>query len=86
LDRAGLGFLMVVDADGRLMVTSQLTRNQARNLEDAREKVRALVAAALREPRRRKKSRPPAAAKERRLEAKKHRAALKRERTRPERW
>ncbi len=75
-----------VDADGRLMVTSQLTRNQARNLEDTREKVRALVAAALREPRRRKKSRPPAAAKERRLEAKKHRAALKRERTRPERW
>ncbi len=75
-----------VDADGRLMVTSQLTRNQARNLEDAREKVRALVAAALREPRRRKKSRPPAAAKEQRLEAKKHRAVLKRERTRPERW
>ena len=75
-----------VDADGRLMVTSQLTRNQARNLEDAREKVRALVAAALREPRRRKKSRPPAGAKERRLEAKKHRAALKRERARPERW
>jgi ribosome-associated protein len=68
------------------MVTSQLTRNQARNLEDAREKVRALIAAALREPRRRKKSRPPAAAKERRLEAKKHRAALKWERTRPERW
>jgi len=75
-----------VDADGRLMVTSQLTRNQARNLDDAREKVRALVGAALREPRRRKKSRPPAVAKERRLEAKKHRAALKRERARPERW
>lgn len=35
------------DAEGRLVVTSQATRNQARNLEDAREKVRALVAAAL---------------------------------------
>ena len=49
-----------LDAEGRLMVTSQLTRNQARNVEDAREKVKRLVAAALREPRRRKKSRPPA--------------------------
>ena len=86
--RARLGALCRhrVDADGRLMVTSQLTRNQARNLDDAREKVRALVGAALREPRRRKKSRPPAGAKERRLEAKKHRAALKRERAQPERW
>jgi ribosome-associated protein len=73
-----------LDADGRLMVTSQATRTQARNLEDAREKVRALVAAALREPRSRRKSRPPAAARERRLEAKKHRGSLKRERARPE--
>src|SRR6058998_3407408 len=32
-----------LDADGRLVVTSQLTRNQARNLEDARDKVRALI-------------------------------------------
>jgi len=73
-----------LDADGRLLVTSQATRTQARNLEDAREKVRALVAAALREPRARRKSRPPAGARERRLEAKKHRGALKRERARPE--
>lgn len=75
-----------LDADGRLMVTSQRTRNQARNLEDARAKVRALVLAALREPRRRKPSRPPAGAAERRLEEKKRRAALKRERGRPEAW
>lgn len=75
-----------IGADGRLVVTSQLTRNQAQNLEDARAKVRALVAAALREPRRRKPSRPPAAARERRLEAKKRRAALKRARGRPEPW
>ncbi len=75
-----------VDADGRLMVTSQRTRNQAQNLEDARAKVQALVAAALREPRRRKRSRPPAAATERRLEAKKRRGVRKRERARPERW
>ena len=73
-----------LDADGRLMITSQATRNQARNLEDAREKVRALVAAALREPRSRRPSRPSAGAREQRLEAKKHRGALKRERARPE--
>ena len=71
-----------LDADGRLMITSQVTRNQARNLEDARERVRALVAQALREPRPRKASRPSAGAREQRLDAKKRRGALKRERTR----
>ena len=84
--RARLGALSRgrLDADGRLMVTSQATRTQARNLEDAREKVRTLIAAALREPRRRRKSRPPAGATERRLEVKKHRGALKRGRARLE--
>ena len=48
-----------LDADGRLMVSSQVTRNQARNLEDARERVRALVTAALREPRTRTPSARP---------------------------
>ena len=72
-----------LDAEGRLRVTSRATRDQARNLEDARDKVRALVAAALVEPRRRRKTRPPAAARERRIEAKKRRAALKRRRARP---
>ena len=36
-----------LDAYGRLVVTSQATRTQARNLEDARVKVAALVRAAL---------------------------------------
>ena len=71
-----------LDADGRLMIASQATRNQARNLEDARERVRALIAAALREPRPRKASGPPARSRERRLDAKKRRGALKRERAR----
>src|SRR5499426_3224436 len=65
-----------LDADGRLMVSSQATRNQARNLEDAR----VLVAAALREPRTRTPSAPSAGARERRIEAKKRRGALKRDR------
>ena len=75
-----------LDAEGRLQITSQVTRDQARNLEDAREKVRALVAAAMREPKRRRPSRPTAAARERRIESKKHRATVKRLRGRPGEW
>jgi ribosome-associated protein len=72
-----------LDATGRLVVTSQATRNQARNLEDARDKVRALVAAALVRPRVRTATRPSAAARERRLVAKRSRSAVKRLRARP---
>ena len=75
-----------LDAEGRLQVTSQSTRDQARNLEDAREKVRALVAAALREPKRRRPSRPTRAARERRIETKKRRGTTKRLRGRPGDW
>ena len=71
------------DADGRLVVTSQATRNQARNLEDARDKVRALVAAALVAPRPRTATKPHAAARERRLVDKRSRGGIKRLRGRP---
>jgi ribosome-associated protein len=72
-----------LDAEGRFVVTSQVTRNQARNLEDARDKVRDLVAAALVKPRARRPSRPTAASRERRLTVKKQRASVKRLRGRP---
>ena len=72
-----------LDADGRLVVTSQLTRNQARNLEDAREKVRALIAAALVRPRRRTATRPTASSREQRLDAKRARSHVKGPRARP---
>jgi ribosome-associated protein len=72
-----------LDADGRLSVTSQATRNQARNLEDARDKVRALVAAALVRPKSRTATRPSTAARERRLVAKRSRSGVKRLRGRP---
>ena len=75
-----------LDAEGRLQITSQATRDQTRNLEDAREKVRALVAAALREPKRRRPSSPTAGARERRIESKKRRSATKRLRGRPGDW
>jgi ribosome-associated protein len=71
------------DADGRLVITSQASRNQARNVEDARDKVRRLVAAALVRPRVRVATRAPAGAGERRLDVKRYRATLKRSRTRP---
>jgi len=72
-----------LDADGRLVVTSQLTRNQARNLEDAREKVRALIAAALVRPRRRTATRPTVSSREQRLDTKRARSHVKRLRARP---
>ena len=73
-----------LDASGRLVITSQASRNQARNIEDAREKVRRLVAAALVRPRTRIATRVSAGAEERRLDVKRRRAALKRGRTRPD--
>jgi ribosome-associated protein len=74
-----------LDAEGRLLVTSQATRNQARNADDAREKVAALVRAALVPPRLRRKTRPTAAAKAMRIEAKKRRGTMKRWRATPRR-
>ncbi|HSL52127.1 MAG TPA: alternative ribosome rescue aminoacyl-tRNA hydrolase ArfB [Candidatus Deferrimicrobiaceae bacterium] len=72
-----------LDAEGRLVVVSQATRNQARNLEDARARVADLIRAALVAPRRRVKTRPSAGAKRRRLAGKKRRADVKRLRARP---
>ena len=69
-----------VDRTGRLIVTSQRTRDQHRNLEDAREKVRALVHRALIRPRPRRPTRVTAAAKARRLAEKKRRGTHKRRR------
>ena len=66
-----------LDAEGRLRVTAQESRDQSRNLEAAREKVRALVASALVVPKSRRRTRPSAAAKERRLAGKRRDALLK---------
>ena len=75
-----------LDADGRLVVTSQATRSQADNLEDARAKVRALIAQALVRPKPRRATKPSAASRERRIEGKKRRSAVKRARSRPGSW
>ena len=75
-----------LDAEGRLLVTSQRTRDQHRNLEDAREKVRALVRRALVPPKRRRPTRATAAAKAKRLAGKRQTSEKKRARgaVRPE--
>jgi ribosome-associated protein len=63
-----------------LVVTSQATRDQARNLADARAKLAAIVARALHRPRKRRPTRPTAGSRERRLDAKKRRGRLKADR------
>jgi ribosome-associated protein len=69
-----------MDADGKLVVTSQRTRDQLRNLEDARDKVKKLVERALHEPRPRRLTQPSRAAVDRRLRRKHVRSAVKRAR------
>jgi ribosome-associated protein len=67
-----------LDADGRLQVTSQKTRDQARNLEDAFEKIRALVAAALVPEAPRRPTRPTRASVRARLDEKRRLSQRKR--------
>jgi ribosome-associated protein len=62
-----------LDAEGKLLVVSQLTRDQRRNIDDAREKVRALVARAIERPVPRRKTKPSRASQNRRIEEKKRR-------------
>lgn len=59
-----------LDREGRISITSQVTRDQPRNLEDARSKLAELVRAALVVPKRRKATKPSRGAKERRLKEK----------------
>jgi ribosome-associated protein len=66
-----------LDAQGRLVITSQRTRDQARNLEDARFKLAALVRRAMARPKPRRPSKPTRAAKRRRVEDKRHRSRIK---------
>jgi ribosome-associated protein len=65
------------NADGALIVTSERHRTQALNRADAREKLRALLLAALERPKPRVATRPTAGARRRRLDAKARRAATK---------
>ena len=69
---------------GELLVTSQKTRDQAKNREDAAGKLAEIIRAALSRPKTRKATRTPRAVRERRLQNKKHRADIKRSRRQPD--
>jgi ribosome-associated protein len=66
---------------GVVVITAQRHRTQERNREDARERLFALIRAAAVPPVPRRPTKPTKAARERRIEAKKHRAGIKRERS-----
>ncbi len=67
-------------AGGELIVSSSRTRDQARNLADALAKLRSLLEAAQRIPPPRRETRPTSGSVERRLAAKRRRAAIKADR------
>lgn len=69
-----------LDAEGLWMVISDRTRDQLKNLEDAREKVTEAVRAALVRPIPRRATRPTKGSKERRLDSKKRTAQTKQQR------
>ena len=73
-----------LDADGWILVVSQLTRDQSRNLEDALSKLRQLILVALVRPTPRRTTRPTRASRERRLDEKRKNAERKQGRRGPD--
>ncbi len=74
-----------LDAEGRVLVTSQKTRDQSKNLADAREKLCDLILKALVVPKKRTPTKPTKSSKARRLTAKKKVGAKKAARKSPRR-
>jgi ribosome-associated protein len=72
-----------LDGEGRLRVVASESRSQLRNREAATERLRELIASALAVRKPRKRAKPSRAAKAARLEAKRRRSALKRDRRPP---
>jgi ribosome-associated protein len=72
-----------LDRAGRLILTSQRTRDQHRNLEDARRKLQDWIALALIPEKERVPTRPSVGSRERRLEEKRRRSRRKADRGQP---
>ncbi len=72
-----------LDAEGLWMVISDRTRDQLKNLADARDKVIETIRAALIRPIARRATRPTKGSKERRLDSKKRTSDVKRRRSGP---
>jgi len=71
-----------LDGEGRLFVTSQLTRNQPDNLADARQKLAEILVAVSFEPKKRKKTKPSRAKKAARVANKRANSEKKQSRSR----
>jgi ribosome-associated protein len=69
-----------ISGEGVLRLTCQSTRSQHRNREEAVARLKALLAQALTVPKRRRATRPTRGSVERRLQEKKRRSELKRQR------
>jgi ribosome-associated protein len=72
-----------LDNSGRLRLVSSTSRSQLRNREDVTERLREVVARALEIPRPRRRTKPTRSSKLARMEAKRRRSAVKRERRPP---
>jgi len=68
-------------SEGVLVIQANRFRDQAKNRDDARARLAALIAAAMVAPKRRIATRPTRASKERRIESKKSRSTIKRGRS-----
>jgi len=66
--------------DGTLIVTSTATRDQLKNRDDAMSKLMLIVRSALERPKTRRATKPSRASKRRRVDAKRHRSEIKRNR------
>ena len=73
-------------SEGVLVIDAQRFRTQDRNRQDARERLAALIAAALVVPKKRIATKPSRAAKARRLDAKRGRSEVKRGRSQKNQW
>lgn len=72
-----------ISSEGFLIVTSDGSRSQLKNKKDAFEKLKELLETALTVQKRRKKTRVPASVKRKRLEHKKQRSEIKKNRKSP---
>ena len=72
-----------IGQDGVLRVSSEATRSQSRNLDDAAERLRELIEAATHRPKQRRKTKPSRGAVRRRLEGKRRTKEKKRSRRKP---
>ena len=78
--RARAALKSYVDKAGVLHLASQASRSQLYNREDVTARFVELMRRALRVPKKRRPTRPTAGSKERRLEGKRHRSVIKRDR------